>query len=754
MIIKNYFLWHYSRAIKHRFIFWKNLLWFFAQFFSLALLLKTLFQPFKRLRDESFIVNAIMRVVGFLLRSFVIILGTITEIIVITIGILELIVWLLMPFLIAPLIVLMPIFYFKKKQPQRMEKSITNFALLRLKNEPHVKKEDMAEAMEWGKNFYEEKQGKSKWWLKENLARIPGIAKDWCYGETYVLDQFSREFMYDKLPYLHFIGHGQQILAIESTLSKTSQANILLVGEPGAGKKTTVQGFVNLLRNGEIHPALEHKRLVELAANTLIASAKTKGELENLLLKIFNDAVKAGNIILVIDDFGKFVKSSQGLGVSISQLLGSYFNSKAIQLIALEDSDVFKRSMEPDSSLMQYFEVIRLEEPGEKELMQILKSTAMILENRQGVIFTYPAIKEIIKVSRRYLTEGALPERAIDILEEVSSRVASQRKMNFITVNDILSFVKEKTKMPVGDLGTGEKEKLINLEEILHKRVVNQEEAISAISSAVRRARMEIQEAKKPIASFLFLGPTGVGKTETAKALAEIYFNNEEAMIRFDMTEYQEESGVERLIGSFKASEPGILATSIREKPYNLILLDEFEKSHRKIEDLFLQILDEGFFTDAFGKKVYMRSSIIIATSNAASQMIWDMVKEGVNPALFKEKIIDFIQRKGSFRAELLNRFDAIIIFCPLTSENLKVIAKIMLEKLKKRLLGKELELIINDSLIGKVAEIGYTPVFGARPMQRMIQDKIEKEIAQRMISGKIKAGDKIEFNSEDLVNL
>ncbi len=722
--------------IKQGFIVWKNLLWFFAQFFSLALLLKTLFQPFKRLRDESFIVSAIMRAVGFLLRSFVIILGIITELIII---------------LIFPLVLLLSFFFFRKEKPKKMEKSIANFALLRLKNEPHAKKEDMAEAMEWGRNFYEEKQEKSKWWLKENLARIPGIAKDWCYGETYVLDRFSREFTYDKLPHLHFIGHEQQILAIESTLSKTSQANVLLVGEPGVGKKTAVQGFVNLLRTGKIHPALEHKRLVELDANILIASAKTKGELENLLLKIFNDAVKAGNIILIIDDFGKFVKSSQGLSVSISQVLGSYFNSKAIQLIAMEDSGVFKRVIEPDSSLMQYFEIVRLEEPGEKELMQILKSTAMILENRQRVIFTYPAIKEIIKVSRRYLTEGALPERAIDILEEVFARAASQRKANFITVNDILIFVKEKTRMPVGDLETGEKEKLINLEEILHKRVVNQEEAISSISSAVRRARMEIQEAKKPIASFLFLGPTGVGKTETAKALSEIYFGKEEAMIRFDMTEYQGESGVERLIGSFKTNEPGILATSIREKPYNLILLDEFEKSHRKIEDLFLQILDEGFFTDAFGEKVYMRSSIIIATSNAASSLIWDMVKQGINPNLFKEKIIDFIQKEGIFRAELLNRFDAIIIFQPLNKDNLKAIARIMLEKLKKRLLEKELELIINDSLIEKVAEIGYTPVFGARPMQRMIQDKIEKEIAQRMISGKIRAGDRIEFNSEDL---
>lgn len=769
MIILDYFLWHYGRAIKQGLNAWKNILWFFANFFSITLLLKTLFQPWKRIFErsgqgfdpgrffEAIIINTMMRLVGFVMRSIVLIIGIATEIIAVFLGILFLCVWLAGPFLLFPLIILIPIFYFIKIEPKRTQKAIMNFAVSHLEagllSGSHAsKKEDLDGAIEWGKNFYEKKRKKSRWWLKENLARVPGIGKDWCYGATYVLDQYSHEFVCDGPMFdLRAAGYEQQILAIESALCRTKQANVLLVGEPGTAKRSVVCGFVDLLRRGKIHPALEHKRAIELDANTLAASAKTKGELEELLLKIFDEAVSAGNIILIIDNFGKFIKSAEGMNVSIGQLLAPYFNSSFLQFLAMEDTDDFKRIIETNSGLAQYFEITRVKEPDEKELARILEDIAPAIESAHRIIITYPALKKIATAAKRYLTEGVLPERAIDILEEVSARVASSRKSDFVGAKDVLDFVKEKTKMSVGELEDGEKEKLSNLEEILHQRVVNQHEAISAISGAVRRARMGVHDPKKPIGSFLFLGPTGVGKTETAKALSEIYFGSEDAMLRFDMTEYQEEGGVERLIGNSGINEPGILSSAIREKPYNLILLDEFEKSNRKIMDLFLQILDEGFFTDGFGKKVFTRNSIIIATSNAASRLIWDMVKDDVNPVLSKEKIIDFIQKQGIFKAELLNRFDAIVIFEPLKQEHLKVISKLMLEKLNKRLLEKDLELVINEPLIEKVAEMGYDPLFGARPMRRVIQEKIEERIAKRMISGELKPGAKIEFSAEEL---
>lgn len=621
-----------------------------------------------------------------------------------------------------------------------------------------IKKEDLRGALEWAEDYFLKTAYASAWWKEGNLARIRGVAKDWAFGATYLLERFSRIFSHGhfvaRQHLLHFTGHQKQIEEMEAALSRQAQANVLIVGEPGVGKRTVVAGLDDMIKTGKIRPELEYKILVELLVPTLVASAKTKGELENLIIRVFNDAVKAGNIILLIDNFSQFINSAASLGVSLIQILGPYLESKNLQIIAVENSSAFKKFLEPDSAIMRFFETIRIEEPLEGELLKILEDVALELEVETGLIIPYQTVQEAIKASNNYLTEGVLPERAIDILETVSSRVSGAGK-NIVLPEDISDFVSEKTKMPLGVLKVEEREKLMLFEEVLHKRVVDQEEAILTISAAVKRIRVGIQTAKKPLASFLFLGPTGVGKTETAKTLAEVYFGNEEAMTRFDMSEYQNENGMERLIGSFEKGEPGIMSSKLREKPYGLLLLDEFEKCHIKVRDLFLQILDEGFFTDAFGKKVIMRNNIIIATSNAASQLIWEMGKKGIDPSALKEKVIDEIQKEGIFKPELLNRFDTIVVFRSLAFEHLKAIAEIMLGKLKKRLFEeKEIDLAVNDILIEKVAEIGYDPLFGARPMQRAIQEKVEKKIAEWIISGKVDRGAKIEFTAEDLANM
>ncbi|MDP3052163.1 MAG: ATP-dependent Clp protease ATP-binding subunit [bacterium] len=619
-----------------------------------------------------------------------------------------------------------------------------------------VKKEDIAGVLEWATAVFKKMERKSRWWLEENLVRIQGIGKDWAYAATYLLDRYAGPFSQSSsvssgYKSLHLVGHQKQIEAVEATLSRLAQANVLIVGEPGVGKRTVVAGFGEMIKSGRIRPELEYKRLLELDAGSLVSSAKTKGDLEELIIRLFNDAVKAGNIVLVIDNFAEFLKSVESLGVSLMQVIAPYLAGSHLQVIAISDSGGFKRFLEPNSSLMQYFEIIRIDEPDSQELFEILKDVSLEIEEGQGVMVLFQTIREIVNAATVYLTEGALPERAIDILETISAQAAGQGS-GIMMPEGVAEFVSVKTKMPLGILRPEEKEKLLRLEEILHQRVVDQEEAISAISAAVRRVRTGLQETKKPLGSFLFLGPTGVGKTETAKALAEIYFGNEDAMIRFDMSEYQNENGLERLIGSFEKNEPGLLASKLREKPYGLLLLDEFEKCHPKVMDLFLQILDEGFFTDAFGKKVFTRNNIIIATSNAASQLIWEMGKKGIEPATLKEAVIDSIQKAGVFKAELLNRFDTIVIFRHLNKENLKAIARLMLEKLRKRLFRqKEIDLAINDTLLEKIAEIGYDPVFGARPMQRAIQERVEKKIAEWIIQGKIDRGSKIEFTVEDL---
>jgi len=627
--------------------------------------------------------------------------------------------------------------------------------IFRIFFEMKIRKEDINGVVEWASVVSQKLKKASYWWLEENLARIQGLAKNWAYGDTYLLDRYSRAFSENhpvgEHQILHFTGHQKQVEAVEAALSRTAQENVLLIGEPGVGKRTIVAGLNNMINTGKIRPELEFKRLLELDASSFVANAKTKGDLENLIIRLFNDAVRAGNIIMIIDNFSEFLKSAENLGVSLIQVLSPYFESSALQIIAIADSSGSKRFLESDSSLMKYFEIIRVEEPDSQELLQILEDVCLEIEGARKVLVLFQTIREVVNASTAYLTEGALPERAINILETVSARAAG-RENGIMMPEDILEFVNTKTKMPLGILRPEEKEKLLKLEEFLHKRVIAQDEAISTISAAVRRVRMGLQETKKPLASFLFLGPTGVGKTETAKALAESYFGNEEAMTRFDMSEYQNEGGLERLIGAFEKNEPGLLASKLRERPYGLLLLDEFEKCHLKVMDLFMQILDEGFFTDAFGKKVFTRNHIIIATSNAASQLIWEMGKEGIDPSSLKETVISAIQKAGTFKAELLNRFNAIIVFHHLNPKNLKMIAKLMLEKLRKRLLAqKEIDLAINDVLIDKVAEIGYDPVFGARPMQRAIQERVEKKIAEWIIAEKIDRGAKIEFKAGDL---
>ena len=403
---------------------------------------------------------------------------------------------------------------------------------------------------------------------------------------------------------------------------------------------------------------------------------------------------------------------------------------------------------------MGHFVKVEITAPNEENLLLILQGITPAIEAaaRANVVLTYPALRKIAEAGIRYLVDGALPERAISLMQELVNYAVSHH-MTLIGPELVAEYVGKKTKIPLGTITKEEQEKLINLEEKLHEHVVNQVEAIGAIANTIRRARAGIGEPKRPIGSFLFLGPTGVGKTETAKALARVYFGSEDSMMRFDMTEYQTQDSMERLIGSFNKNEPGILASRMRSSPYGLLLLDEFEKSDKKVVDLFLQILDEGFFSDAFGGQVNMRNTIIIATSNAGAQLVWHLVEQGIEPSSKKSEIIAEVQREGRFKPELLNRFDGIIIYQPLSQENLKQVARLMLKKLTDRMKEQQnINLNITDELIDETVRQGYDPTFGARPMRRFIQDKIEKVIAERIIKGELTRGGSLTLTAKDVI--
>ncbi len=394
---------------------------------------------------------------------------------------------------------------------------------------------------------------------------------------------------------------------------------------------------------------------------------------------------------------------------------------------------------------MARFEKVQIEDLSENQVVMTLIEEIDRLEKIYPVKFTYQALMAIVHSAESYFSEGALSEKSKDLVAELIPWTLQQKRY-LISLKEVEDYVRAKTNIPIGDITPEEKNKLLNLEANLGARVIGQEPAIKAVASAILRARAGTRNVSRPIGSLLFLGPTGVGKTETAKALAATYFGNESKLMRLDMTEYQADDAMNRLIGSFADNKPGVLTSLIRQNQFGVLLLDEFEKTNREVLNLFLQILDEGKFADMEGKPVSARNIIFIATSNAGSDQIWDLVSRGEDPVAHRDELINNLVSTGAYKPELLNRFDEVIIFHPLAPETLKKVAALMLKKLASRLEDKGITLVINDYLTNLVSTEGANKIFGARPMNRYIQEKIEQAIAGKIVTGEIKPGSKVEF--------
>lgn len=375
----------------------------------------------------------------------------------------------------------------------------------------------------------------------------------------------------------------------------------------------------------------------------------------------------------------------------------------------------------------------------------VLENLTPVLEKRYKLFVSYPALREIISLSKRFMSSLTFPKKAIDLLDETMIYAKKVAKENVVLPKHVAKVIKDKTQVPVGEMDVKEKAILLNLENLIHERIINQEQAVKEVASALRRARAEVQVRSAPMGNFLFLGPTGVGKTETSKALAAIYFGSESKMIRLDMSEFQDTKDIPRLIGS--PGEEGYLTTKVRENPFSIILLDEVEKAHPNILNLFLQVLDEGFLTDGLGRKVDFKSSIIIATSNAGYQIILQVLAEKTDWSAVKKKLLDYVFEKAIFRPEFINRFDAVVVFSPLSKEHLLKIAELMLQKLKKNMEQKGIKFLITSPLKEKIVELSYDITFGAREMKRVIQDRVEDILAQALLSGALKRGNTVEID-------
>lgn len=618
------------------------------------------------------------------------------------------------------------------------------------------------------------------------------------------------------------IGRGTEIERVIQVLSRRTKNNPCLIGEPGVGKTAIAEGLAQHIIEGSVPEPLKNKRVVTLDIASMIAGSKYRGDFEERLKNVIEEVKKEGNVILFIDELHVLVGAGSAEGaMDAANILKPSLARGEIQVIGATTLDEYKKHIEKDAALERRFQPIIVSEPSEEDAIAILKGIRDKYEAHHGVKISDEAIESAVRLSSRYIRDRFLPDKAIDLMDEAASklrmknltappdmkskeeeikRVAGEKenavrnqdfekaatlrdkekvlaseleemKKNWnsesgkekltLTAEDIEDVVTQTTGIPVKKLVHEESERLLNMENILHKRVVGQDEAVNAVARAIRRGRVGLKDPKRPIGSFLFLGPTGVGKTELSKALAEVLFGDESAMIRVDMSEYMEKHTVSKMIGSPPGyvgfDDGGQLTEKVRRKPYSVILFDEIEKAHPDVFNIMLQILDDGRLTDAKGRTVDFKNTVIIMTSNIGAKTITDSKKLGFTPAednfdrnqeTIRENVMDELKR--SFRPEFLNRIDDIIVFKQLDREDIKQIASRLCDSVVKSLKELGITLTVEDSAIDVLVEKGFDVTYGARPLKRAIQSLIEDKMAEKMLEKTFSEGDEVVARGEE----
>ena len=620
------------------------------------------------------------------------------------------------------------------------------------------------------------------------------------------------------------IGRKDEIQRVIQILSRRTKNNPCLIGEPGVGKTAVAEGLAEKIIAEDVPEMLKNKRVVSLDIASMVAGAKYRGDFEERIKKCLEEVKKAGDVILFIDEVHTIVGAGSAEGaVDAANILKPLLARGEVQVIGATTLNEYRKYIEKDSALERRFSPVTVGEPTNEETIEILKGIRDRYEAHHNVKITDEAIKAAVELSTRYINDRFLPDKAIDLVDEAASRVKMRtytqpdtlkkleeeisamnkekddaikvqdfekaaglrdkitvekeklqkekekweskntKSITTLTEEDIAEVVASWTGVPVKKLTQTENEKLRNLEQTLHQRVIGQNEAVDAVAKAIRRGRVGLKDPNRPIGSFLFLGPTGVGKTELSKALAESLFGNEDAMIRIDMSEYMEGHSVSKLIGSPPGyvgfDEGGQLTEKIRRKPYSVILFDEIEKAHPDVMNMLLQILDDGRLTDAQGRTVNFKNTVIIMTSNIGARLITDKTTLGFSAGDKNEesqKEYETIKKdvmgelKKQFRPEFINRIDEIIVFHKLNDEDIKQIIDIMLNQVTKRMKAKDIELEIDNSVKELIAKKGVDTNYGARPLKRAIQNILEDKIAEEILDGNIKPNKKAVIKAED----
>jgi ATP-dependent Clp protease ATP-binding subunit ClpC len=573
----------------------------------------------------------------------------------------------------------------------------------------------------------------------------PGSAMNRAYTSiaTPILDNFGNDLtVSSKLGRIDFcVGRDNEIIKAFDII-ESGHTGVIFVGNPGVGKNAIIYGIAHLMVEEQVPNILKDKRLIELDIARVIGGG-TAAEAEGRLVAAFDEAARSGNIILVVDNIEKTIGVSAGAeqSMDLSDVINNSLSRREIICFATATTRNYSQYIE-GKSLGNTMIKVEVDEPDKNRAILMISSKIGYIEGRYGVYFTYNGIEESIKLSQKFMHDKYLPSKAIEILELAAAEVSRIGKEKMISKDSVARVVSEITHIPVSKATQDEGELLLNLEATIHEHMIDQEEAVKMVSSSLRRARAQLVEGKRPLANFLFLGPTGVGKTELAKTLSKVYFGDEKYMIRLDMSEYQHPDSITKMIGGSDGTL-GYLTEAVRKAPFSLILLDEFEKAYKEILNLFLQVMDDGRLTDGQGRTVDFTNSILIATSNVGAVLIQEKIKAKVPMEELREELINN-QLNQVLRPELINRFDGVIVFKPLEIKEVTEITKLMLNKIGVMLEDKGIALKYEELGAMKLAAQGFDPKFGARPLRRLLQERVEDEIANKILSGELARRDTV----------
>ncbi len=728
-----------------------NIFVFLPYFFSVDVMVRTLFAPWKRIAPktkrvgfsfsewgEDMMFSAISRMIGCTMRIGVLLCYLLVLLLYIPV---TLIVTLLFFVFYVPVWYLMSLIKAPPEEVRRASKS--DFVLAHTfdaKNQRIVEN--------WYDSIATRLESDRRWWELKALMSTPPLARDWAQGYTPMLDLYSTDLSTDASHH-HArpmtIGRESELKEIEDVLCKSVDANLLLTGMPGIGKTTLIESLAYRIYIGRGNPLLAFKRLVELNLEKVLAQHTDQKMREEILSTLLKEAHEAGNIIIVISNIDRYLSSSESR-VDLSIPLEKYLAQPSVQVICTTTPQAYERYIRVRSSLARHLTVINLPEISPEVALAILMNHHNRYESRYHVTIPYETLVQTIKQSAYFVTTIPFPEKALQLLDDacvfVSNSKSADQRVLPDTIDQVLS---QKIHVPTA-LDALFKQKLLGVGEALDHQIIGQEKATKQIADAIQRAFVMLGKRNKPLATFLLLGPTGVGKTETAKALAKYFFDTEDTLIRLDMSEYQQVSDIPKLIGNTTDGEPGLLVSALRQRPYGVLLLDEIEKASSDLINIFLTVLDEGYLTDSNGDRVDCKSHIIIATSNAGAVDFYHAhAQDTVVPS--QDELMQFLIEHRQFSPEFLNRFDGVVGYDPIDLSKAMRIGRVMLTQIAKNILSlHEIHLEVSDETLQSIITKHFNPAYGVRDLTRALSEEIETAVAQKLLSNSLKPGDMVKL--------